>query len=180
VVGSIGVVLGGLYLGKEALLLHFGACIASFLSQGSSKCFKLNWKWLRVLRHDRLRRDLVTCGAAAGIAVAFRALVGGIIFALEEMMSWWRAALLWRMLFTTACVTVVRQAANNICQGQNRGVFGYGGLIVFHMSDVSTNMGQMALIMAMLLGIFGGLLGSLFTFLRGKFIKFYSSWHSKY
>ncbi|MCO5576774.1 hypothetical protein L7F22_030594 [Adiantum nelumboides] len=179
VLGSIGAVSGGLYLGKEAPLLHSGACIASFLSQGGSKRFKLNWKWLRVLRHDRLRRDLVTCGAAAGIAVAFRAPVGGVIFALEEMTSWWRAALLWRVLFTTACVTVVRQAANNICQGQNCGVFGYGGLIVFDMSDVSTNMGLMALIPAMLLGIFGGLLGSLFTFLSGKILKFYSSWHSK-
>lgn len=180
VLGSIGAVSGGLYLGKEAPLLHSGACIASFLSQGGSKRFKLTWKWLRLLRHDRLRRDLVTCGAAAGIAVGFRAPVGGVIFALEEMASWWRSALLWRVLFTTACVTVVRQAANNLCQGQNCGVFGNGGLIVFDMSDVSTNMGLMALIPAMLLGIIGGILGSLFTYLSGKVAKFYSRWHSRH
>ncbi|KAI5073552.1 hypothetical protein GOP47_0011565 [Adiantum capillus-veneris] len=180
VLGSIGAVSGGLYLGKEAPLLHSGACIASFLTQGGSKRFKLTWKWLRILRHDRLRRDLITCGAAAGIAVAFRAPVGGVIFALEEMASWWRSALLWRVLFTTACVTVVRQAANNLCQGDNCGVFGYGGLIVFDMSVVSTNMGLIALVPAMLLGILGGVLGSLFTFLSRKIAKFYSGWHSKH
>lgn len=77
-----------MYLGKEAPLLHSGSCIAAFLSQGGSKRYKLTWKWLRLLRHDRLRRDMVTCGAAAGIAVAFRAPVGGVIFALEEVTSW--------------------------------------------------------------------------------------------
>eukprot|EP00250_Pteridium_aquilinum_P004120 c14352_g1_i1 orf=344-2746(-) len=179
VLGSICAVSGGLYLGKEAPLLHSGSCVASFLSQGGSKRYKLTWKWLRILSQDRLRRDLVTCGAAAGIAVAFRAPVGGVIFALEEMASWWRMALLWRVLFTTACVTVVWQAVNNLCQEQNCGIFGYGGLIVFDMSDVSTNMGLMALIPAMVLGILGGVLGSLFTFLNGKIVKIYSRWHIK-
>lgn len=180
VLGSIGAVSAGLYLGKEAPLLHSGSCIAAFLSQGGSKRYKLTWKWLRLLRHDRLRRDMVTCGAAAGIAVAFRAPVGGVIFALEEVTSWWRAALLWRVLFTTACVTVVRQAVNNLCKGQKCGVFGNGGLILFDMSDVSTNMGLMALIPAMVLGILGGVLGSLFTYLNGKIAKFYSRRHSKH
>jgi chloride channel 7 len=69
-------------------MVHTGACIASLLSQGGSKKYRLTCKWLRFFKNDRDRRDLVTCGSAAGIAAAFRAPVGGVLFALEEMASW--------------------------------------------------------------------------------------------
>ncbi|KAB2600327.1 chloride channel-like protein CLC-g [Pyrus ussuriensis x Pyrus communis] len=61
-------------------------------------------------KNDCDRRDLVTCGAAAGIAASFRSPVGGVLFAFEEMASWWRSALLWRAFFTTALIAIVLQA----------------------------------------------------------------------
>ena len=88
VLGSIGSVAGGLYVGKEGPLVHTGACIAALLSQGGSKRYYVTWRWLRYFKNDRDRRDLVTCGAAAGVAAAFRAPVGGVLFALEEVASW--------------------------------------------------------------------------------------------
>jgi len=89
VIGSIGSVAGGLMVGKEGPLVHVGACIASLLGQGGSVRYGMTWKWLRYLKNDRDRRDLVTCGAAAGVAAAFRAPVGGVLFALEEVTSWY-------------------------------------------------------------------------------------------
>jgi chloride channel 7 len=88
ILGTIGSVAGGLDVGKEGPLVHTGACIAAFLSQGGSSRYKITWRWLRYFKNDRDRRDLVTCGAAAGVAAAFRAPVGGVLFALEEVASW--------------------------------------------------------------------------------------------
>jgi H+/Cl- antiporter ClcA len=91
ILGSIGSVAGGLIVGKEGPLVHVGACIASILGQGGSVRYGMTWKWLRYLKNDRDRRDLVTCGAAAGVAAAFRAPVGGVLFALEEVTSWYES-----------------------------------------------------------------------------------------
>ncbi|KAK4388562.1 Chloride channel protein CLC-d [Sesamum angolense] len=105
--GSIGSVGGGLALGKEGPLVHIGACIASLLGQGGSTKYHLRSRWLQIFTSERDRRDLVTCGCAAGVAAAFRAPVGGVLFALEEVTSWWRSQLMWRVFFTSAIVAVV-------------------------------------------------------------------------
>ena len=75
-------------VGKEGPMVHTGACIANLLGQGGSRKYHLTWKWLRYFKNDRDRRDMITCGAAAGVAAAFRAPVGGVLFALEEAASW--------------------------------------------------------------------------------------------
>ncbi|RZR83501.1 hypothetical protein BHM03_00010112 [Ensete ventricosum] len=86
--GSIGGVSAGFVLGKEGPMVHTGACIANLLGQGGSRKYHLTWTWLRYFKNDRDRRDLITCGSAAGVAAAFRAPVGGVLFALEEVASW--------------------------------------------------------------------------------------------
>jgi hypothetical protein len=54
------------------MVVHTGACVASLLGQGGSRKYRLTWKWLRYLKNDRDRRNLITyvitCGAAAGVA----------------------------------------------------------------------------------------------------------------
>ncbi|KAG7984525.1 hypothetical protein I3843_04G164600 [Carya illinoinensis] len=130
IVGSISAVSSSLLVGKAGPMVHTGACIASLLGQGGSKKFGLTWNWLRFFKNDRDRRDLVTCGSAAGIAAAFHAPVGGVLFALEEMASWWRSALLWRSFFTTAVVAIVLRAFIDLCYSGKCGLFGTGGLIM--------------------------------------------------
>jgi chloride channel 7 len=87
VVGCIAAVSASLHVGKAGPLVHTGACIASILGQGGSRKYRMTSKWLRYFKNDRDRRDLVTCGAGAGIAGAFRAPVAGVLFALETVSS---------------------------------------------------------------------------------------------
>lgn len=172
--GSIFAVAGGLDVGKEGPMVHTGACIASLLGQGGSKRYHLTWRWLRYFKNDRDRRDLITCGAAAGVAAAFRAPVGGVLFALEEAASWWRSALLWRTFFTTAVVAVVLRAFMNYCNIGKCGLFGKGGLIMFDVSSVNITYHITDLLPVIVLGVIGGVFGGLYNYLLDKVLRVYN------
>ncbi|XP_041008465.1 putative chloride channel-like protein CLC-g isoform X1 [Juglans microcarpa x Juglans regia] len=174
IVGSISAVSSSLLVGKAGPMVHTGACIASLLGQGGSKKFGLTWNWLRFFKNDRDRRDLVTCGSAAGIAAAFHAPVGGVLFALEEMASWWRSTLLWRSFFTTAVVAIVLRAFIDLCYSGKCGLFGTGGLIMYDVYSGTISYELMDVPPVLALGVIGGILGSLHNFLLEKVLKIYN------
>ncbi|PNT73292.1 chloride channel protein CLC-c [Brachypodium distachyon] len=173
IVGSIFGVSAGFVLGKEGPMVHTGACVASLLGQGGSRKYGLTWNWIRYFKNDLDRRDLITCGAAAGVTAAFRAPVGGVLFALEEAASWWRSALLWRTFSTTAVAAMVLRSLIEYCRSGNCGLFGKGGLIMFDVSSRVTAYTATDIAAVILLGILGGLLGALFNFLLGWILRTY-------
>ncbi|KAF8013131.1 hypothetical protein BT93_I1109 [Corymbia citriodora subsp. variegata] len=177
--GSIGAVSAGLDLGKEGPLVHIGSCIASLLGQGGPDNYRLRWRWLRYFNNDRDRRDLITCGASSGVCAAFRAPVGGVLFSLEEVATWWRSALLWRTFFSTAIVAVVLRAFIEYCSTGNCGLFGQGGLIMFDVSNVTVRYHVMDIIPVTVIGIIGGVLGSLYNYVLHKVLRLYSMINQK-
>ncbi|XP_071725254.1 chloride channel protein CLC-b-like [Rutidosis leptorrhynchoides] len=174
IIGSIGAVSAGLDLGKEGPLVHIGCCISSLLAQGGPDNYRLKWRWLRYFNNDRDRRDIITCGASSGVCAAFRAPVGGVLFALEEVATWWRSALLWRTFFSTAIVVVVLRAFIEICNSGKCGLFGTGGLIMFDLSNAVVRYRAMDIVPVTIIGILGGLLGSLYNYLLHKVLRFYN------
>ncbi|XP_042382838.1 chloride channel protein CLC-c-like [Zingiber officinale] len=172
--GSIAGVSAGFVLGKEGPMVHTGACIANLLGQGGSRKYHLTWTWLRYFKNDRDRRDLITCGSAAGVAAAFRAPVGGVLFALEEAASWWRSALLWRTFFTTAIVAVVLKGLIEYCRSGKCGLFGKGGLIMFDVSSSVSTYNTQDLIAIIAIGLIGGVFGALFNYLVNMTLQTYS------
>ncbi|GER38951.1 chloride channel [Striga asiatica] len=201
--GSVFGVSAGFVVGKEGPMVHTGACIANLLGQGGSRKYHLTWKWLRYFKNDRDRRDLITCGAAAGVAAAFRAPVGGVLFALEEAASWynspfptslifhsisrltfrtaryllkklWRSALLWRAFFTTAVVAVVLRSLISFCRSGKCGLFGQGGLIMFDVNSTVPAYNSTDLLAVIVIGVLGGLFGCLYNYLVDKVLRTYS------
>ncbi|CAI5975514.1 unnamed protein product [Closterium sp. NIES-64] len=195
--GSITAVAGGLAVGKEGPLpsgalwgLHrqqpgsppgeMGLCLVLIRRVIESGWGRLGVIWaLRTLvwvHSDRGLRDLVTCGAASEIAAAFLAPVGGALFALEQVTSWWRNSLIWRIFFTNAVVAMVLRACISLCEGDRcGGSFGSRGFILFDRSKSRTDFGLLEVVPVALLGIVGGLLGGLFNHLNVKLCAFRKS-----
>ncbi|KAJ8549871.1 hypothetical protein K7X08_033578 [Anisodus acutangulus] len=174
IIGSITAVSASLDLGKEGPLVHIGACYASLLGQGGPDNYRLKWRWLRYFNNDRDRRDLITSGSSSGVCAAFRSPVGGVLFALEEVATWWRSALLWRTFFSTAVVVVILRAFIEYCKSGNCGLFGRGGLIMFDVSGVSVTYHAVDIIPIAVIGIIGGLLGSLYNYVLHKVLRLYN------
>ncbi|KAL9223958.1 hypothetical protein vseg_000039 [Gypsophila vaccaria] len=179
IVGSITAVSSSLLIGKAGSMVHIASCIAALLGQGGSKKYHLTWKWLHFFKNDRDRRDLVTCGTAAGIAAAFRAPVGGVLFALEEMTSWWRAALLWRAFFSTVIVAIMLRGFMDFCYKGNCGLFGTGGLIMFNVTSEDFVYHLSDIPVVLVVGIVGGCLSALYNYILAKVLRLYSKINEK-
>eukprot|EP00798_Chlamydomonas_sp_ICE-L_P013668 gene13668-19556_t len=166
ILGAIGSVAGGLAIGKEGPFVHAGAAIGAILSQGGP--FAKHSPTMKRMWNDSDRNDFVVCGAAAGVAAAFRSPVGGVLFALEEMTSWWNNSILWYSFFTTAVVSVTVRLTQKVCSKQGCGFFGAGGFIIFEIAEGQDNYELYELLPVMLLGVVGGLLGASFIALNGR------------
>ena len=93
---SMGLVLSvgaGLSIGREGPFVHIAMCVAHAWSGVFSK-----------YSHNQGRnRELLASAAAAGVAVAFGAPVGGVLFSLEEVSSYFPPKTMWRAFW---CATV--------------------------------------------------------------------------
>lgn len=160
----------GLPLGKEGPMIHCGSIVGAAVSQGRSVAFKYfdtSWTKFQDLRNDRSKRDFITYGAAAGVASAFSAPIGGIMFTLEEGASFWSTSLTFRAFF---CALVTQLVLNLF----NSYRFNRKGTIInetmFEFGDFSTFPGYYPyeLVIFMFMGAAGGVMGALFVHINEK------------
>ncbi|XP_023489883.1 H(+)/Cl(-) exchange transporter 4 isoform X5 [Equus przewalskii] len=136
------VVSSGLSLGKEGPLVHVACCCGNFFSSLFSKYSKNEGK----------RREVLSAAAAAGVSVAFGAPIGGVLFSLEEVSYYFPLKTLWRSFFAALVAAFTLRSINP---------FGNSRLVLFYV-EYHTPWYMAELFPFILLGVFGGLWGTLF------------------
>ncbi|CAH1401842.1 unnamed protein product [Nezara viridula] len=170
VIGVISTVAGGLAGGKEGPMIHAGAVVAAGLSQGKSSSANKDFGFFYYFREDHEKRDFVSGGAAAGVAAAFGAPVGGVLFSLEEGSSFWNQSLTWRIFFASSVCTFTLNIILSSYHG-HPGELNYYGLLNFgHFENLNYELFELLLFCFM--GVIGGILGSVYTYVNYKLTVF--------
>ncbi|EFJ22729.1 hypothetical protein SELMODRAFT_443196 [Selaginella moellendorffii] len=112
-------------VGQEAPMVHIGAAIASAMTwmhgslpsdkDASTKSSRSCWNAKATnfdFYNDKDRREFISAGAAAGLAAAFGAPIGGVLYSLEEASSFWSKKVMWRSLLCCTCATMVLASIN--------------------------------------------------------------------
>ena len=118
VFGTILSVSSGLPVGPEGPLVHIGAGVASLFTRqqrfvvGDRVVFSSHGReCLDAFRNDEDARDFLSAGVAAGLASAFGAPIGGVLFSLEEASSHWSRDTTWRSLLCSTLAVFVLSLA---------------------------------------------------------------------
>ncbi|XP_040289045.1 chloride channel protein C-like [Bufo bufo] len=167
-------VSAGLFCGPEAPMIHIGAVVGCGLSQFKSDTLRITLPFFTRFRNSADKRQFITAGAAAGIASVFRAPVGGLLFALEEVASFWDIKLAWQTFFCCLMAAFTTEVFSSSFGGfVYNGYFGFFKAeqrILFWVKDL-LNVSVLAFIPTIIIGIIGGLLGALFVFLNVRINK---------
>ena len=151
-VGLILSVASGLTLGKEGPFVHIAACTGNILSRLFPK-YRSN---------EAKRREIISAAAAAGVAVAFGAPIGGVLFSLEEVSSYFPHKTMWRSFFCAMIAALVLGWMNPHQTGK---------LVLFEVSYHNTWY-WFELLPFIVLGCMGGILGGLFVKLNVRVASF--------
>lgn len=131
----------GLSVGKEGPSVHYAVCTGNVISKLFAK----------YRRNASKTREILSACAAAGVAVAFGSPIGGVLFSLEEMSSYFPLKTIWRSYFCALVATAVLAAMNPFRTGQ---------LVMFQVKyDRSWHFFEV--VFFIIIGIFGGLYGAL-------------------
>ncbi|KAL4221579.1 Chloride transport protein 6 [Mactra antiquata] len=158
-------------------MIHSGAIIGAGIPQFQSITFKKLKSRYDFFRTDRDKRDFVSGGAAAGVAAAFGAPIGGVLFSLEEGCSFWNQKLTWRTFFCSMSATFTLNFFLSGLDDNAWGSFYSPGLInfgVFQCTEEHKTNGSCRLWTAIdlfifiLMGLIGGLLGAIFNHLNKR------------
>ncbi|KXL46481.1 hypothetical protein M433DRAFT_194833 [Acidomyces richmondensis BFW] len=140
--GLILSVASGLSIGKEGPYVHIATCIGNIACRIFDK-YRLN---------DGKRREVLSASAAAGVAVAFGAPIGGVLFSLEEVSYYFPPKTLFRTFFCCIAAALSLKALNP---------YGTNKIVLFEVR-YSVDWKFFEIIAFILLGILGGATGALF------------------
>lgn len=155
--GATFAVATGMCLGKEGPFVHISTCVAYLVAMCLPK----------YRENGRKLRELLSAGCASGLSVAFGAPIGGVLFAYEEISTYFPRKVLWRAFVCSLFAAIVLRALNPT---------GTGKLVLFE-TNYGTSYHAVHYLVFVVLGIAGGLFGGVFckaNFLWSKTFRKYS------
>lgn len=135
-------VASGLSLGKEGPFVHIATCVGNIACRLFSK-YNYN---------DGKRREVLSASAASGVAVAFGAPIGAVLFSLEEVSYYFPPKTLFRTFFCCIASALSLKFLNP---------YGTGKIVLFEVRYI-TDWQVFEILTFVLLGVLGGTLGALF------------------
>ncbi|OMJ17510.1 H(+)/Cl(-) exchange transporter 3 [Smittium culicis] len=161
IVKSVGLILAvasGIMVGKEGPMVHIASCIGNI----STRIYP------KYANNESRKRQVISASAAAGVSVAFGAPIGGVLFSLEEVSYYFSNSTLLYSFLCALVAAVVLRAFDP---------FGTGKIVMFKVF-YDNNYKWFEMPFFLLIGIFGGLWGSLYikyntklNVLRRKYFK---------
>lgn len=142
---TLGLVLSvasGLSVGKEGPFVHVATCIGNICSRIFGK-YRMN---------DGKRREVLSASAASGVAVAFGAPIGGVLFSLEEVSYYFPPKTLFRTFFCCIAAALSLRFLNP---------YGTNKIVLFEVRYL-TDWRFFEVFAFILLGMLGGATGALF------------------
>ncbi|XP_033125254.1 chloride channel protein B-like [Anneissia japonica] len=168
-------VSSGLPVGPEGPMIHMGSLIGSGLSQFKSRTLGCTLPFFERFRNPEDRRNFISAGSAAGVASAFGAPVGGLLFAMEEVSSFWSMKLSWQIFFCCMISTFTTDLFNSAFQAfRYQGQFGLftsEKYILFQVRE-GLDVNILMFFPTVIIGVIGGVLGGLFVFCNLKMARF--------
>ena len=155
----------GIPAGPEGPMIHMGSILGSLVSQGSLFPDKLKERIIH-FRNISDRRDFMAAGVAGGVAAAFGAPIGGLLFVAEEIASHWDVNMGMQIFLCSVCACVTVEVLTSAFTGfEFSGTFGMikdNSAILFDVNK-QINVNILMFIPTVVLGAIGGLLGALFN-----------------
>ncbi|KAM0786435.1 hypothetical protein ACM66B_001899 [Microbotryomycetes sp. NB124-2] len=145
-------VASGLSLGKEGPLVHVACCIGNYFNQ----------RFIVLRENEARQRALLSAAAAAGVSVAFGAPLGGVLFSLEEISTFFPGSTLWQAFVCAVVAAITLQYIDPLNTGR---------LVLFQAKSSQIWRG-FELIPFVMLGVLGGLWGTWFARLNADWERF--------
>ena len=132
----------GLSIGKEGPFVHIATCVGNVACRMFSK----------YNHNDGKRREVLSASAASGVAVAFGAPIGGVLFSLEEVSYYFPPKTLFRTFFCCIASALSLKFLNP---------YGTNKIVIFEVR-YDTDWMFFEMIAFIMLGVLGGATGALF------------------
>ncbi|KAF9926212.1 hypothetical protein FBU30_004171 [Linnemannia zychae] len=147
-------VAAGLNMGKQGPLVHIACCVANIVCRIFDK----------YNRNDGKRREILSAAAASGVAVAFGAPIGGVLFSLEEVSYYFPSKTMWRSYFCALISAVVLKMINP---------YRVGKTVLFQVT-YDRDWHLFEAIPFFFISVFGGVYGALFSQFHMNYSRFRS------